>query len=423
MNFTFRQMHNKESLCMLFLLRAKPAAGTPNPHARRKAATPHGVPVSPEPRAATGPDDTAGLRVRKARAPEALRCRMGGSFALSCSRIMASDAGRHTPTRMPRHMQEGGRAGTRRNAGGGRNAGATPMREESMIDFEKEWELVQRTRPKPNDAHGWNKRSARYDNKDAKNAYARDFLKLAGIYDGESVFDMGCGTGTLAIMLAKRGCAVHAADFSEGMLEKLAENARMHDADTIDAFKMSWEDDWSAFGVEDDMVDVAIASRSMAVPRLDEALDKLTRIARRKCCITMTTGAAPYVDSRILSAIGVPAASTKDYLYAFGILAQKGFEPTVDYIYSTRKDTFDSHAEALADFSRMIDRCGTPLTDAERDAAYGRLSAWLEEHIVENPDAGKPDKKGMPEGLLCLDVLRVVSWAFISWDTRPQDAY
>ena len=292
-----------------------------------------------------------------------------------------------------------------------------------MIDFEQEWELVQSRRPARDDAQGWNKRSARYDNKDAKNAYAEDFLRLAGIFPGESVFDMGCGTGTLAVMLAQQGCAVRAADFSDGMLAKLAENAAIHEVDSIDSFKMSWEDDWSAFGLEDGMADVAIASRSMAVPRLDEALDKLTRVARRKCCITMSTGAAPYIDNRILSAIGVPASSTKDYLYAFGILAQRGFEPSVDYIYSTRKDTFDSHAEALADFARMIDRCGTPLTDAERAAARDRLSTWLERHIVENPDAGKPDKKGVPEGLLCLDVLRVVSWAFISWNARPQEAY
>lgn len=291
-----------------------------------------------------------------------------------------------------------------------------------MLDFEKEWEFIQQTRPKPTDAQGWNKRSARYDNKDAKNAYAEEFIKKAGILPGESVFDMGCGTGTIDVLLAQQGHSVLAADFSDGMLEKLSENARLHDV-RIDAIKMSWEDDWSDFGLADNMVDVAIASRSMAVPRLDEALDKLTRIARRHCCITMTTGTAPYVDSRILSAIGVPVSSTKDYLYAFGILAQKGFEPRVDYIYSTRKDTFDSHEEALCDFSRMIDRCGTPLSPEETALAKDRLSRWLAEHIVENPDAGKPDKKGLPEGILCLDVLRVISWACITWDTQEQNAY
>lgn len=291
-----------------------------------------------------------------------------------------------------------------------------------MLDFEKEWESIQQTRPKPTDAQGWNKRSARYDNKDAKNAYAEEFIKKAGILPGESVFDMGCGTGTIDVLLAKQGHSVLAADFSDGMLEKLSENARMHDVH-IDAIKMSWEDNWPHFGLADNMVDVAIASRSMAVPRLDEALDKLTRIARRHCCITMTTGTAPYVDARILSAIGVPVSPTKDYLYAFGILAQKGSEPRVDYLYSTRKDTFDSHEEALCDFSRMIERCGTPLSPEEKALAKDRLSQWLAEHIVENPDAGKPDKKGLPEGILCLDVLRVISWACITWDTQGQSAY
>ena len=193
-----------------------------------------------------------------------------------------------------------------------------------MLDFEKEWEFIQQTRPKPTDAQGWNKRSARYDNKDAKNAYAEEFIKKAGILPGESVFDMGCGTGTIDVLLAKQGHSVLAADFSDGMLEKLSENARMHDV-RIDAIKMSWEDDWSHFGLADNMVDVAIASRSMAVPRLDEALDKLTRIARRHCCITMLSAfpyrprrticmlseSLPKKDSNLASTTCIPRAKTR----------------------------------------------------------------------------------------------------------------
>ncbi|WP_407073201.1 methyltransferase domain-containing protein, partial [Slackia piriformis] len=40
---------------------------------------------------------------------------------------------------------------------------------------------------------------------------------------------MGCGTGIIDVLLAKQGHSVLAADFSDGMLEKLSENARMHD--------------------------------------------------------------------------------------------------------------------------------------------------------------------------------------------------
>lgn len=292
-----------------------------------------------------------------------------------------------------------------------------------MIDFNEEWRLLHLTRAPLKDSAHWTKKSARYDSKDKRNLYAEAFLKLANVQPGETVFDMGCGTGALAVPLAKAGHEVYAADFSDGMLAKLAENMEQNGVDSITPIKMSWEDDWSTHGIEDGMVDVAIASRSIAVADLEGALGKLTRVARRRCCITLTTGTSPNVDPRLLRAIDVPVSPTRDYLYAFGILAQQGFDATVDYIHSTRKDTFDTQAEALEDFTRMIDASNPSMSPLEREAAVARLDAWLAEHIVENPDAGKPDKKGIPEGLLCLDVLRVVSWAFIAWDTQVDSPY
>lgn len=292
-----------------------------------------------------------------------------------------------------------------------------------MIDFNEEWKQLQLTRaPLKNSAH-WTKKSARYDSKDKRNLYAEAFLDLANVQPGDVIFDMGCGTGALAVPLAKAGHDVYAADFSDGMLAKLGENMAINNVDSITPIKMSWEDDWGAYGIEDNMADIAIASRSIAVADLEGALVKLTRTARRRCCITLTTGTSPNVDPRLLKAIGVPVSPTRDYLYAFGILAQQGFEPTVDYIHSTRKDTFDTQAEALEDFTRMIDASNPSMPAPEREAAVARLDAWLSEHIVENPDAGIPDKKGVPEGLLCLDVLRVVSWAFIAWDTQVDSPY
>lgn len=292
-----------------------------------------------------------------------------------------------------------------------------------MIDFNEEWRRLQKTRAPLKDSSHWTKKSARYDTKDAKNLYAEQFLKLADVQPGETVFDMGCGTGALAVPLAESGHEVYAADFSEGMLEKLSENMAEREVSSITPILMSWEDDWKTCGVTPDMVDVAFASRSIAVSDLEPALDKLTSVARRRCCITMTTSTSPSVDPRILSAIGVPPSPTRDFLYAFGILAQKGYEPTVDYIRSTRKDTFDTHEEALADFSRMIDLSNPSMPNDQREAAMKRLDSWLSAHIVENPDAGRPDKKGIPEGILCLDVLRIVSWGFIAWDTRKDSPY
>ena len=151
---------------------------------------------------------------------------------------------------------------------------------------------------------------------------------------------------------------------------------------------------------------------------LRSALRKLSSIARRRCCITMTTGTSPRVDARVLTELGVGAELNRDYIYAFGMLAQAGFEPEVRYIHSSRKDSFESKDDAFGDFSQMIDIGAPTLSEVERLQAQANLREWLAEHLVDNPEAGMPDKKGYPQGPLTLDYQRIVPWAFISWNAK-----
>lgn len=298
-----------------------------------------------------------------------------------------------------------------------------------VIDFDAAWRHLQQTTKAPDDCQRWNKKAARYDSRDAKNLYAEAFVELAGVQPGETIFDMGCGTGTLAAEMATRGHKVIVGDFSSGMLAKLRENMALRDikvAESLDALtpgsvfplRMSWEDDWSQFGLRENMADVAFASRSIAVADLRSALRKLSSIARRRCCITMTTGTSPRVDARVLAELGVGAELNRDYIYAFGMLAQAGFEPEVRYIHSSRKDSFESKDDAFGDFSQMIDIGAPALSEVERLQAQANLREWLAEHLVDNPEAGMPDKKGYPQGPLTLDYQRVVPWAFISWNAK-----
>ncbi len=298
-----------------------------------------------------------------------------------------------------------------------------------MLDFDTAWQHLQLTTKAPDDCRRWNKKAARYDSRDAKNLYAEEFLRLAALKNDESAFDMGCGTGPLACAMAEAGHPVIAADFSEGMLAKMDQNMALRGvprAASVESVKagqifpmhMSWEDDWRHFDLHENMVDVAIASRSIAVADLRGALRKLSGIARRRCCITMTSGASPRVDLRVLADIGVPASPNRDYIYAFGMLAQAGFEPEVRFIHSARKDTFVNYDDALADFTQMIEIGAPGLSPDEMPSAHDRLRAWLEQHLVDNPEAGQPDKKGFEQGPLTLDFQRIVPWAFISWDAK-----
>ena len=287
----------------------------------------------------------------------------------------------------------------------------------TSTDWNAEWKELQKARRRTDDASYWDKRSATFTTKDAPNRYVEAFLEYAAIRPGETVFDMGCGTGALAIPLGEAGHKVVAADFSQGMLDQMEATLAERGIRTVFPKLMSWEDDWPAFGVREGMTDVAIASRSIATADLRESLMRLTDIARRRVCITLATGSSPRVDERILAAVGLPQVLGRDYLYAFNILACEGIKAEVRYINSTRDDSFESPEDAFEKLSAMIGDCSTvQATDAERDQARERLREWLAVNLVPNENAGQPDCKGVPQNPWRLREPRTVTWAFLAWD-------
>ena len=283
-------------------------------------------------------------------------------------------------------------------------------------DWNEEWKALRRIRQHRDSSDYWNTRAKTYTTKDAPNRYVEDFLRLADIRPGESVFDMGCGTGALSLPLAEAGHRVLAADFSAGMLKALDDELNARHLHNVFYKQMSWDDDWSEFGISPDMVDVAIASRSMAVADMEEALMRLTDIARRRVCITLATGSSPHTDQRTLQELGLESLLGRDHLYAFNILANRGIFAELNYIESERKDTFDTSDEAYAQFASMIER-ETPgeALATERARALKRLPEWLESELVPNEAAGQLDKKGVPEKALRLARPRIITWAFLAW--------
>lgn len=284
-------------------------------------------------------------------------------------------------------------------------------------DWNEEWKDLQKTRRRADSSSYWDKRSQTFTTKDFPNPYVVRFLELADIHPDETVFDMGCGTGALSVPLGQGGHKVVAADFSQGMLDRLQETLDAQHIQTVFPKRMSWEGDWASFGVRPGMVDVAVASRSIATADLKDALLRLTDVARRRVCVTLATGSSPRTDERILSAIGLQSMLGRDYLYAFNILANEGLKPTVSYIDSTRADTYDSLEDAYGEFKRMVDDAmGSLISDAELAAAHRRLRTWLDDNLIDNEHAGKPDRKDLPEKRLRLRQPRTVTWAFLAWD-------
>lgn len=307
-----------------------------------------------------------------------------------------------------------------------------------MINLAEEWRKLDGRRRTPDSQKHWDERAKSFSFKDTPDAYLQSFISKAGITGEESVLDMGCGTGSLAVALASMGCSVVAADFSTGMLDRLRSKAAERgvlweggssglysgdssaggakispseiEAGKILPLRMSWEDDWANYGVEENSVDVAVASRSVITRDLEDSLKKLSAVACEKVCVTVGTGLSPRVDMRVARAMGLELERHNDALFVFGIASDLGYEPTVSYIHSPRTKSYISPDEAYYSLLRTRDYLADTIDQISVEESACRLRNFLADHLVEIEEDGTKR--------WALDQSRVVPWAFISWDVR-----
>ena len=278
----------------------------------------------------------------------------------------------------------------------------------TSTDWNEEWKRLQISRRHADDVAIWDEKAKTFPVKHgSQEGYVEEFLRLADIRPGETVLDMGCGTGSLATPLAMQGMRVLACDFSRGMLDVMQQDQRELGVSGVEVRQMSWADDWAAHGVGPKSVDVALASRSIVTEDLQDSLLKLNSVARRRVCITLPCGPSPRTDERLIEAVGLAPRAGRDFMYAFNILAANGINPEVAYIPSVRMELFGSFDDALAGFTKMLRDALVGTADAsELEEIPARLKPWLEDNLVH-------DDRGWH-----LSEDRKVTWAFIAWQPR-----
>ena len=230
--------------------------------------------------------------------------------------------------------------------------------DESALDWNERWKraAAHRWQRAEQPSHLWNRRAATFGERATDSAYARAFLSVMAPEAHWSVLDVGCGTGNLALPLARQVRQVTAMDFSEGMLERLSQRALAQGVPNLRILHAAWEDDWERAGVGTH--DVAIASRSLV-------------------------------------AVGRPFRKGPDYLYVYNLLHQLGIYANIAMLATDPAGTFGTPEEARDHYE---------LTLQDLDAGErSRLHAYLARDLVPQ------------DGRWMLRNRAPIQWAMIWW--------
>ncbi|WP_394836444.1 class I SAM-dependent methyltransferase [Pendulispora rubella] len=114
---------------------------------------------------------------------------------------------------------------------------------------------------------------------------APQLVRFAGIADGTSVLDVGCGTGVVALTAARVGARVTGLDLTPELLQHAKENARTMRVD------IDWhEGDVEALPFDDGRFEIVVSQFGhMFAPRPNVALREMLRVLRPGGVIAFST--------------------------------------------------------------------------------------------------------------------------------------
>ena len=317
----------------------------------------------------------------------------------------------------------------------------------------------------------WDSRAHEFVAQENHRYYADVFLGKCNLHPKDVVFDMGCGAGSLAVPFVEAGYTVIAADFSPAMLELLYADMKKRGLSVCSPgegyqvlsreffrnqitdfaqvkitssaascktpgrcipIQLAWDDDWEAMGLRENMVDVAIASRSWATKNYQYAIANLTRLAKRRVCVTVAGQIFPNVNQEVMELIGLACPGPYESDRVTSAARAMGYNPQAELIALTRTEYFESTQQAWEKYLAMIERVASArnYSDHEIKMAQENLKEWLHVHLIESTqqvdlsNGGVEQQQGV-SGFVSdsikkyvIDVPRINRWVFISWDAR-----
>ncbi|VUT23528.1 MAG: hypothetical protein MASP_00039 [Candidatus Methanolliviera sp. GoM_asphalt] len=247
----------------------------------------------------------------------------------------------------------------------------------NQIDWNEMWkEAMKKVSGKHEKVKQWDDLAKRMDEWMKRDDYSEKVMQRIKLNQSWTVLDIGCGTGSLAIPMAKKVKHVTALDVSKEMLRFLRENAMKEDLSNITCLNRSWQD----VGIDKDIDehDLVIASRSLGVTLdLKEELTKMNRIAKRYAYVTWKASERKF-DSGVYKTLGREYHEYPGYIYIYNILYQMGIHANVELIECKSRICYRDLEDTIDDWRWKI----SDLSDEEEKI----LKDYLVENLVETDE-------------------------------------
>lgn len=190
------------------------------------------------------------------------------------------------------------------------------------------------------------------------------------------VLDIGAGPGTTAIPLAKIVKSVTVVEPSSGMLARLKENASKHNLANITYLPKKWEEVEIGKDIDMEEHDVVIASHSLVMKDIKDALEKINDAAKRNVYIFIVAGRRnEKEDSSLWSLFNREKHGNRpDYIYLYNILYQLGIYANVEIIDANHNMRFPDLDAAVQHYKTWMNVSG----DDEK-----KLRLYLSENLVK----------------------------------------
>jgi len=213
-------------------------------------------------------------------------------------------------------------------------------------------------RGRENPADHWDKRAEEF-NRSTKGRSERterqvESLRLDPDY---TVLDIGAGTGRLSVPIAKMAKQVTAVDQSRGMLNYLEANMAEEGLANFQCIQKRWED--VELGVDIEPHDIVIASHSLGMFDLQEALEKMNAAAKKGVYIFTSAGKWFFDDleeelwERIYERPPRRGGWRSDYMLLYNILHDMGIYANVKIRDAEHIQRYESLDEAVERWKAM----------------------------------------------------------------------